>query len=90
MQQRFQSGDTVYLNDVALENYGQSFAEVEHYITDVYTSKAEPRGFDSNAGCALYSLAIADTDEVLNFDLYDWELSDTPVAADPLASPDEY
>ena len=71
----------------ALENYGEQWRDVQlevthtarkHMPAEEFFARGKPEGYhpgyDESAGCALYDLKRVDTDEELNFSLYEWEL----------------
>jgi hypothetical protein len=79
IEQNLKVGNVVELSESGWdnENYHDFFDGVDNVklvITDVYKSTLEHQGFDSGVGMALYSTKRLDNNEVVPFDLYDYEL----------------
>jgi hypothetical protein len=79
IEQNLKVGNVVELSESGWdnENYHNFFDGVDNVklvVTDVYKSTSEHQGFDSGVGMALYSTKRLDNNEVVPFDLYDYEL----------------
>lgn len=80
--------DVCQMTDEALDNYGQEFENVEFVVTHVahsympakqFFAMGKPEGYhpgydEGVKGQKLYDLKRKDTEEEINFSLYDWEL----------------
>jgi hypothetical protein len=79
IEQNFKVGNIVELSESGWdnENYHDFFEDVDNVkivITDVYKNQSEHQGFDTGLGMALYSTKRLDNNEIVPFDLYDYEL----------------
>ena len=79
VEQNFKVGNIVELSESGWdnENYHDFFEGVDNVklvITYVYTNKSQHQGFDEGVGMALYSTKRFDNNEIVPFDLYDYEL----------------
>lgn len=64
-------GDKFVLSDIALENYGEEYRDVEFTVCYVATNEEEHEGYDNSVeGMALY-----EADE-LNFAVYEYEIEE--------------
>jgi len=82
------TGESVYMTNDAIENYGEKWRGVKLIITHVATkympakefyAQGRPSGYHpgyDNAipGMPLYDLKREDNNEELQFSLYDWEV----------------
>jgi hypothetical protein len=72
---KYNEGSTVYLDDDAVDNYGEVYRGAPLTITGVSHNREEHPGYDSALeGMALYEISDADTGKEIGFSVYEYEL----------------